>query len=179
LKGYRDILQISWFGFHHPGLRLHFEFHFAPPDAGRSYSSHRSKACPGSFKYDRHAKDLPAIRGSVWNQQTPARAVHPLCRKCSAWQFWCLLQPISQNGGGNSQVFDLLDNWFAVSGDYRGMDHRNTLGALAAYLKQGFDKVLMPVSIFVSNFPTFGMAVILMVVFGVGLKVPDLGWIWV
>ena len=46
----------------------------------------------------------------------------------------------------------------------------NTLGALAAYLKQGFDKVLMPVSIFVSNFPTFGMAVILMVVFGVGLK---------
>ena len=32
----------------------------------------------------------------------------------------------------------------------------NTLGALAAYLKGGFDKVLMPVSIFVSNFPTFG-----------------------
>ena len=46
----------------------------------------------------------------------------------------------------------------------------NTLGALAAYLKGGFDKVLMPVSIFVSNFPAFGMAVILMVVFGVGLK---------
>jgi peptide/nickel transport system permease protein len=46
----------------------------------------------------------------------------------------------------------------------------NTLGALAAYLKKGFDKVLMPVSIFVSNFPAFGMAVILMVVFGVTLK---------
>jgi len=46
----------------------------------------------------------------------------------------------------------------------------NTLGALAAYLKGGFDKVLMPVSIFVSNFPAFGMAVILMVIFGVGLK---------
>jgi len=46
----------------------------------------------------------------------------------------------------------------------------NTLGALAAYLKKGFDKVLMPVSIFVSNFPAFGMAVILMVIFGVGLK---------
>jgi len=46
----------------------------------------------------------------------------------------------------------------------------NTLGALAAYLKKGFDKVLMPVSIFVSNFPAFGMAVILMVVFGFGLK---------
>jgi peptide/nickel transport system permease protein len=46
----------------------------------------------------------------------------------------------------------------------------NTLGALAAYLKGGFDKVLMPVSIFVSNFPAFGMAVILMVVFGVNLK---------
>ncbi len=47
----------------------------------------------------------------------------------------------------------------------------NTLGALAAYLKGGFDKVLMPVSIFISNFPAFGMAVILLVIFAVGL-----GW---
>jgi len=48
----------------------------------------------------------------------------------------------------------------------------NTLGALAAYLKGGFDKVLMPVSIFISNFPAFGMAVIMLVIFGVGL-----GWL--
>lgn len=46
----------------------------------------------------------------------------------------------------------------------------NTLGALAAYLRGAFDKVLMPISIFVSNFPAFGMAVILLVVFGVNLK---------
>jgi len=46
----------------------------------------------------------------------------------------------------------------------------NTLGALAAYIKKGFDKVLMPISIFVSNFPAFGMAVILLVIFGVSLK---------
>lgn len=46
----------------------------------------------------------------------------------------------------------------------------NTLGALAAYLKGGFDKVLMPVSIFLSNLPAFGMAVILLVIFGVGLE---------
>jgi peptide/nickel transport system permease protein len=46
----------------------------------------------------------------------------------------------------------------------------NTLGALAAYLKGGFDKVLMPISIFASNFPQYGMAVILMVVFGVMLE---------
>ena len=46
----------------------------------------------------------------------------------------------------------------------------NVLGALAAYLKGGFDKVLMPVSIFLSNFPAFGMAIFLMVIFGVGLK---------
>lgn len=46
----------------------------------------------------------------------------------------------------------------------------NTLGALAAYLKGGFDKVLMPVSIFVSNFPAFGMAVFFMVIFGVNLR---------
>jgi peptide/nickel transport system permease protein len=64
----------------------------------------------------------------------------------------------------------------------------NTLGALAAYIKKGFDKVLMPVSIFVSNFPAFGMAVVLLVVFGVTLRwfptsggygfdlIPDLSW---
>jgi len=46
----------------------------------------------------------------------------------------------------------------------------NTLGALAAYLKGGFDKVIMPVSIFISNFPAFGMAIILLVIFGVGLE---------
>jgi peptide/nickel transport system permease protein len=46
----------------------------------------------------------------------------------------------------------------------------NALGALAAYLKGGFDKVLMPISIFLSNFPAFGMAIILMVIFGVELK---------
>ena len=46
----------------------------------------------------------------------------------------------------------------------------NTLGVLAAYLKGGFDKVLLPVSIFVSNLPAFGMAIITLVIFGVGLK---------
>ena len=46
----------------------------------------------------------------------------------------------------------------------------NTLGALAAYLKGGFDKVLMPHRIFASNFPAFGMAIILLVIFAVRLK---------
>lgn len=46
----------------------------------------------------------------------------------------------------------------------------NTLGALAAYVKKGWDKVLMPLSIFISNLPAFGMAVILLVVFAVKLK---------
>jgi len=68
----------------------------------------------------------------------------------------------------------------------------NTLGALAAYLKGGFDKVLMPVSIFISNFPAFGMAIIMLVIFGVVLEwfptsggygfdlIPNLSWgfIW-
>ncbi len=46
----------------------------------------------------------------------------------------------------------------------------NTLGALAAYLKGGFDKVVMPVSIFVSSLPAFGMAIIMMVTFATTLK---------
>lgn len=46
----------------------------------------------------------------------------------------------------------------------------NLLGALAAYLKGGYDKVLMPASIFASSLPAFGMAVILMVIFSVKLN---------
>jgi peptide/nickel transport system permease protein len=46
----------------------------------------------------------------------------------------------------------------------------NSLGALSAYLKKGFDKVVMPVSIFLSNLPAFGMAIILLVIFAVNLK---------
>lgn len=67
----------------------------------------------------------------------------------------------------------------------------NTLGALAAYIKGGFDKVLMPISIFFSNFPAFGMAVILLVIFAVDLKwmppaggygynmIPNVSWAFV
>jgi len=64
----------------------------------------------------------------------------------------------------------------------------NSLGALAAYRKGSFDKVLLPVSIFVSNLPAFGMAVILLVIFAVTLRwfptsggygfdlIPNLSW---
>lgn len=48
----------------------------------------------------------------------------------------------------------------------------NSLGALAAYIKGSFDKILMPVSIFISNFPAFGMAIILLVIFAVGENKP-------
>jgi peptide/nickel transport system permease protein len=46
----------------------------------------------------------------------------------------------------------------------------NTLGALAAYIKGSFDKLLMPISIFLSNIPPFGMAIILLVIFAVNAK---------
>ena len=47
----------------------------------------------------------------------------------------------------------------------------NVLGALAAYIRKGFDKILMPVSLFASCVPAFGMAVILLGVFAIKLKV--------
>ncbi|HNX61541.1 MAG TPA: ABC transporter permease [Candidatus Limiplasma sp.] len=47
----------------------------------------------------------------------------------------------------------------------------NLLGALAAYIRKGFDKVLMPLTLFFSSIPAFGMAVILLVVFAINLKV--------
>lgn len=47
----------------------------------------------------------------------------------------------------------------------------NILGALAAYIRKGFDKVLLPVAVFLGNIPAFAMAVILLVIFGVNLKI--------
>ena len=47
----------------------------------------------------------------------------------------------------------------------------NLLGALAAYIRKGFDKVVMPAFLFLSSIPAFGMAVILLVVFAINMKV--------
>lgn len=47
----------------------------------------------------------------------------------------------------------------------------NLLGALAAYIRKGFDKVILPVSLFLSSIPAFGMAVILLTAFAINLKV--------
>ncbi len=97
-------------------------------------------------------------------------------------QFWLYVRNVVHGDFGVSfsqyprPVADILKSsvWWTVCLQFPaiivGWLIGNTLGALAAYLKGGFDKVLMPVSIFVSNFPAFGMAVILLVVFGVRLK---------
>jgi peptide/nickel transport system permease protein len=47
----------------------------------------------------------------------------------------------------------------------------NLLGALAAYIRKGFDKVLLPVSLFCSSIPAFGMAVILLGIFAIKYKI--------
>jgi peptide/nickel transport system permease protein len=47
----------------------------------------------------------------------------------------------------------------------------NILGALAAYIKKGFDKFLMPLSLFLSCIPAFGMAVIMLGIFATKLKI--------
>jgi peptide/nickel transport system permease protein len=47
----------------------------------------------------------------------------------------------------------------------------NILGALAAYIRKGFDKGLLPVMLFLSGIPAFGMAIILLTVFAINLGV--------
>ncbi|MDR1560123.1 MAG: ABC transporter permease [Clostridiales bacterium] len=47
----------------------------------------------------------------------------------------------------------------------------NILGAIAAYIRKGFDKVLLPISLMISGLPAFGLAIILLMVFGLGLRV--------
>jgi peptide/nickel transport system permease protein len=47
----------------------------------------------------------------------------------------------------------------------------NLLGALAAYIRKGFDKILVPISLFLGGLPAFGMAVTLLVLFGITWKI--------
>lgn len=46
----------------------------------------------------------------------------------------------------------------------------NILGAVAAYIKKGWDKAVLPAFLFLSNMPAFGMAIILQFFFAVYLK---------
>lgn len=97
-------------------------------------------------------------------------------------QFWLYVRNLFQGNLGTSfsqyprSVSDILRSsiWWTVALQLPailvGWMIGNTLGALAAYLRKGFDKLLLPVSIFASNLPAFGMAVILLVIFGVVLK---------
>ena len=97
-------------------------------------------------------------------------------------QFFLYVRNVAQGNFGASfsqyprPVLDIIKSsiWWTICLQFPaiivGWLIGNTLGALAAYLKGGFDKVLLPVSIFVSNLPAFGMAIILLVIFGVNLK---------
>ena len=75
------------------------------------------------------------------------------------------------------QVSDIIKNaiWWTIALQFPaiivGWLLGNILGALAAYIRKGFDKLLMPVCLFVSGVPAFGMAIVLLVIFAIGLKV--------
>ncbi len=124
---------------------------------------------------------------SISNTRTCLEPTNPYCE-----QFILYMKNVLHGNFGVSfsqyprTVGDIIDSaiWWTVCLQFPaiivGWIIGNTLGALAAYLKKGFDAVLMPVSIFMSNLPAFGMAVILLVVFAVEFKmVPNLGRVWV
>lgn len=46
----------------------------------------------------------------------------------------------------------------------------NALGAIAAYIRRGFDKFILPFFMFISNFPAFGLAMIFVWIFASQLK---------
>lgn len=119
-------------------------------------------------------------------------------------QFFLYVGNVFQGNFGSSfsqfprPVVDILKSsvWWTVCLQFPaiivGWIIGNILGVLAAYIRKGFDKVIMPVSLFISNLPAFGMAVILLVIFAVDLKwfptsggygfdlIPDFSWrfIW-
>ena len=51
----------------------------------------------------------------------------------------------------------------------------NILGAVAAYIRKGFDKAVMPTFMFISNLPAFAMAIILLWIFAMNLQIAPVG----
>lgn len=51
----------------------------------------------------------------------------------------------------------------------------NLLGAIAAYLRGAIDTVVMPIFMFISNIPAFGLAFIMILIFSINLKVAPVG----
>ena len=107
-------------------------------------------------------------------------AVYPLCKKCIAWQFWCILQPISQTG------CDVIKSsiWWTIGLQFPaiivGWIIGNTLGALAAYLKKGFDTSLAASQYFCKQFAGIWHGNHFAGYFWRRFKmVPNLGWVWV
>jgi peptide/nickel transport system permease protein len=98
-------------------------------------------------------------------------------------QFGMYVQKLFQGDMGTSfsqyprKVSDIIGSavWWTVCLQFPaiivGWLLGNLLGALAAYIRKGFDKVLMPIFLFFSSVPAFGMAVILLVLFAVNLKI--------
>jgi len=118
-------------------------------------------------------------------------------------QFFIYIKNVSQGNFGVSfsqyprPVADIIKDsiWWTICLQFPaiivGWLIGNSLGALAAYLKGGFDKVIMPISLFVSNFPAFGMAIIMLVIFATTLKwfpisggygfdqIPNMSWAFI
>ena len=91
-------------------------------------------------------------------------------RTLSGGDFGVSFGQYPQNSSGYYQVICRLDTGVAASGYSGRLDSRKPSGAVAAYIRGAFDKVILPVFLFVSNFPAFGMAIILLTVFGINLK---------
>ncbi len=137
------------------------------------------------------ADPVAAITGKMATGMTDASAVQQIyaryeeefgTNKPMIEQFWIFVKNMFKGDFGTSfsqyprKVSDIIGSaiWWTIGLQFPaiivGWLLGNILGALAAYIRKGFDKVLLPVSIFISNIPAFGMAVVLLVLIAVNAK---------
>ena len=138
------------------------------------------------------ADPVAAITGKMAQGMTDASAVQEIYQryqkefgtdKPMIEQFFIFVQNMFHGDFGTSfsqyprTVSDIISSaiWWTIGLQFPaiivGWLLGNVLGALAAYVRKGFDKVLMPVTLFLSNIPAFAMAVILLVLFAVNFKI--------
>jgi len=137
------------------------------------------------------ADPVAAITGRLASGMTDATAVSRIYKQYQAefgtdkplmQQFFTFLGNLTRGDLGTSfsqyprKVTDILGSaiWWTVflqlPAILVGWLLGNVLGALAAYIRKGFDKLLLPFFLFMGSVPAFGMAVTLLTLFA--LKIP-------
>jgi peptide/nickel transport system permease protein len=139
---------------------------------GKSRGHHRSPDHPG------HEGREPHQEGERYLRQGIRDPTKPILQQFAIYVAGCFqggsghLFSVTPRRSPTSSGTSALDPWTGLQfpAIITGWILGNVLGAIAAYKRKSFDRILMPTSLAISSFPFFAFALIMLYVFAVTLR---------